>query len=224
MRIVMAGAGMVGASLAARLIAGKHDVTVIEKDREVCERIYSELGVTTLNGSATGIGILEDAELARADVAVAAMRNDADNLTFALLAKNMGVERILARMRDPRYEDAYKLAGVTRVFNIVELYVDQFTWEIEDPQMREVATFGEGGASMVFVKVSDKSQAAGHTVAEIAKSEGFPTDCVIAAIHRPETGEFILPRGNATVEVGDRVYMAAHNDAIRRASRYLGGR
>jgi trk system potassium uptake protein TrkA len=215
---------MVGAGLARRLMAGKHDVVVVERDREVCERVYSQLGVTTINGSATSINILEDAELSRADVAVAAMRNDADNLTFALLSKNMGVERILARMRDPRYEDAYKLAGVTRVFNIVELYVNQFTWEIEDPEMREVTSFGEGDASMVFVKVSDRSRAAGHTVAEIDQSDDFPVDCVIAAIFRPDTGEFILPRGNATVEVGDRVYLAAHNDTIRKAARYLGGR
>jgi trk system potassium uptake protein TrkA len=136
----------------------------------------------------------------------------------------MGVERIMARMRDPRYEDAYKLAGVTRVFNIVELYVNQFTWEIEDPDMREVTSFGEGDASMVFVKVSEKSKAAGHTVAQIDQADEFPADCVIAAIFRPDTGEFILPRGNATVEIGDRVYLAAHNDTIRKASRYLGGR
>lgn len=222
MRIVIAGAGMVGRGLASRLVAGKHDVTVVDADREVCERVYSQLGVTTIHGSATSIGILEDAELNRADCAAAVMRRDSDNLCFALLAKHMGVSRTIVRMRDPRYEGVYKLAGVARVLNIVDLYLNQFTWEIEEPSMREVTAFGEGKASIVFMKVSESSPAAGRIVAEIAQDADFPTDCVIVGIFRPATGRFILPRGNAAVEAGDRVYLAADHDAIRTAARYLG--
>lgn len=222
MRIVIAGAGLVGGGLAARLAAGKHDVVVIDADREVCERVYTRTGVTTIHGSATSIGTLEEAELDRADCAAAVMRRDADNLCFTVLARNMGVPRISVRMRDPRYEDAYKLAGATRVLNIVGLYLNQFVWEIEDPAMREVATFGEGNASIVFAKVSAESRAAGRTVAEVAQDADFPADCVMAGIFRPATGEFIIPRGNVTIEAEDRVYLAAGSEDISRAVRYLG--
>ncbi len=224
MRIVIAGAGMVGRGLAARLVANKHDVVVVESDREVCERIYSQLGVTAIHGSATAIGRLEDAELRRADCAAGTMRRDSDNLCFALLARHMGVPRIIVRMRDPRYEEAYKLAGVTRVLNIVDLYLNQFTWEIEEPTMRELTAFGEGEASIVFVKASEKSRAAGRQIAEIAQDADFPHDCVIVGIFRPSTGEFIIPRGDVVVEAADRVYLAARSDEIRAAARYLTGK
>jgi len=222
MRIVIAGAGLVGRGLARRLTAGKHDITVIDSNREVCEQVYSQLGVSTICGSATSISTLEDAELNRADCAAAAMRSDSDNLCFALLAKHMGVPRIIARMRDPRFEEPYRVAGVTRVLNIVGLYINQFTWEIEQPSMQEVTALGQGKASIVFVNVPEKSRAAGRTIAEIAKDERFPTDCVIVGILRPATGDFIVPRGHVMLEAGDRVYLAAHTDAIREAARFVG--
>ncbi|MFW6118718.1 MAG: potassium channel family protein [Planctomycetota bacterium] len=222
MRIVIAGAGMVGAGLAERLVAGKHDVVVVDADREVCERVYSEIGVTAIHGSATSITTLEEAELDRAECAAATMRRDSDNLCFAVLARHMGVQRIIVRMRDPRYEEAYKLAGATRVLNIVDLYINQFTWEIEEPNLQELTAFGEGKASIVFIKVPAESPAAGKTVADIAQDSNFPDNCTIAAIFRSETGQFILPRGHATIEAGDRVYMAANTDDIRRAARFLG--
>jgi len=224
MRVVIAGAGLVGSGLAERLVAGKHDVTVVDVDREVCERVYSRLGVTTIHGSATSVATLEDAELSRADCAAGVMRRDSDNLCFTLLARSVGVPRIIVRMRDPRYQDAYEMAGATRTLNIVELYLNQFTWEVEEPAMGELTTFGQGKASIVFVKVSTKSRAAGRTVAQIAEDPDFPTDCVIAGIFRPETGDFIIPRGDRGVEAGDRVYLAASNDRIRMAARFLGGR
>ncbi len=224
MRVVIAGAGMVGRGLARRLVAGKHDVIVIDADRQTCEQVYSEIGVSTVHGSATSIATLEDAELDRAECAAGVMRQDSDNLAFALLARHMGVERIIVRMRDPRYEEAYKLAGVTRVLNIVDLYINQFTWEIEEPEMRELTAFGEGRASIVFVRVADTSRAAGRSVSEIAQDSDFPGECVIVGIFRPESGEFIIPRGHVTVEAGDRVYLAAQTAAIRRAARLLGGK
>ena len=215
---------MVGRGLARRLAASKHDVVVIDADREVCERVYSQIGVTTIHGQATAISTLEDAELRRADCAAATMRGDSDNLSFALLAKHMGVARIIVRMRDPRYEDAYRLAGVSRVLNIVDLYLNQFVWEIEEPVVQEVTTLGGGKASIVFVKVSESSRAAGQTVEQITRDSAFPTDCAFAGIFRPATGQFIIPRGSAGVQAGDRVYLAANGPEIRQAARFLGGR
>jgi trk system potassium uptake protein TrkA len=223
MRVVIAGAGVVGRGLARRLSQGKHDVVVIDADRQVCEQVYSQLGVTTIHGSATSIATLEEAELRRADCAAGVMRQDSDNLCFSLLAHHMGVERIIVRMRDPRYEEAYKLAGVTRVLNIVDLYLNQFTWEIEEPTMKELTAFGEGKANIVFVKVAERSKAAGKTIEELVQDSDFPRDCVIVGVFRPATGDFIIPRGQAGVEVGDRVYLAAHTDTIRKAAHYLGG-
>jgi len=224
MRIVIAGAGLVGRGLARRLLADRHDVVVIEANRETCERVYAQIGATMIHGSATSIHTLEEAELSRADCAAGVMRNDSDNLCFALLAKNMGVERTIVRMRDPAYEDVYRMAGVTQVLNIVDLYLNQFTWEIEDPNMREVTSFCKGRASIVFVRVDKRSRAAGQTIATIAQNPNFPDDCVVAGIVRADSDDFVIPRGDVRMAAGDRVYLAAGNDNIHKAAKFLGGR
>jgi trk system potassium uptake protein TrkA len=221
MRIVIAGAGLVGRGLARRLSVNRHDVTVVESDREICEQVYSELGVQTICGSATSIATLEEAELGRANCAAAAMRRDSDNLCFALLAKHMGVSRIIVRMRDPRYEQAYRLAGVTRALDSVELYLNEFVWEIEEAAIKEVTAFGEGRARIVSVRVPEGSKAAGRTVGELTQQAGFPADCVIIGLLRPATGEFILRRAQVTIQSGDHVYLAAYMDDMPKATRHL---
>lgn len=222
MYIVIAGAGLVGRGLTKRLVRNKHDVVVVDSDEEVCNRVYQEYGAVSVNGDATDVEVLEEAGLDRADVSVATMRRDADNLSFSLLADNYGVSRVFARMRNVKYEEAYRAAGVTDVINIVDLYLDQFTMEIEQPKLQRVATFGGGEASIVIVLVPEDSKGAGETIANITKDKKFPEECVIAGIYRED--EFIIPRGNRTIMTGDRVFLAAAINDIEGAARYLGVR
>jgi len=220
MYVVIAGAGLVGRGLARRLVENKHDVVVIDIDEDVCNRIYQEYGAVSVNGDATNVDVLEEAGIDRADVAVALMRRDADNLSFCLLADNFGVSRVFTRMRNAKYEDAYRAAGVTKVINIVDLYLDQFTMEIEQPKLQRAATFGGGKASIVIVSIPKGSRGSDKTIAEITQDKNFPEDCVIAGIYRED--EFIIPRGNRTIKSGDRVFLAAALEDVKLAAEYLG--
>lgn len=222
MYITIAGGGMVGRGLAQRLVERRHDVVVIDIDEEVCNLIYRKYGAVSIHGNATDIDVLQRAELSKSDVAVSLMREDSDNLSFSLLANNFGVERVMSRMRDTDYRDAYKAAGVNKIINIVDLYLDQFTLEIEQPQIQRVATLGGGEASIVIMIVPDSSPASGKTIAEITQDKSFPSDCVVAGIYREKEERFIIPRGEKTIEIGDRVFLAAEGEDIRSAANYLG--
>ena len=221
MYIVIAGGGAVGQSLARTLIAHKHDVVVVDQDRTVCEGIAARTGALVRLGNATDIEVLEEAGLSKADVAAAVMPHDADNLAFTVLARHFGVPRVVARMRNEKYEAAYKTAGVTRIISIVELFVDQLALEIEQPQLRQVASFGGGKASITIAAVPERSIVHGKTVADIAKDDKFPSACVIAGIYRESTGEFIIPRGMREVRSGDKLFLAADTTNISRAAAYL---
>ncbi len=221
MYIVIAGAGLVGRGLAERLVEARHDVVVIDQDRDVCEQVASNTGALALNGSATNIEILEQAGLDRADVAVASMRIDADNLAFSLLAKGFDVPRVIARMRDPRYESAYKKAGVRTTVRVVDVFVNQMLLEIEESGLRQVASFGAGHASIVVDTIPEGSQAAGRTIGQVAGDSGFPAACVITGIYRTDSGQFIIPRGGARLEAGDRVFLVAGKGSLRKASKFL---
>ena len=221
MYIVIAGGGAVGQALARVLIASKHDVVVVDQDRSVCEGIAARTGALVRLGNATDIEVLEEAGLDKADVAAAVTPHDADNLAFAVLARHFGVPRIVARMRNEKYAAAYKSAGVTKVINVVDLFVNQLVLEIEQPQLRQVASLGGGKASVTIAAIPEGSIAHGKTVADIAKDEQFPKACVIAGIYREETGEFIIPRGMREVRSGDKLFLAADTSSISRAAAYL---
>ncbi len=221
MYIVIAGAGLVGRGLAAQLVKARHDVVVIDKDKEVCERVASRLGAMALCGSASSIEILKQAGIDRADVAVCTMRADADNLAFAVLAKSFGVQRVIARLRSPQYESAYKLAGVNTTVHVANVFASQLLLEIEEPHLRQVYSFGAGQASIVVDTVPDGAAVSGKSVSEIGADAGFPDECVITGIYRPETQTFIIPRGRAQILSGDRVFMVAEHTNLRRASKYL---
>jgi len=221
MYIVIAGAGLVGQGLAERLIEARHDVVVIDMDKAICERLAAELTGLVLHGSATSIEILEQAGMNKADVAVGTMRGDADNLAFALLAKSFDVARVIARMRNPRYEAAYKQVGVTTTVHVVEVFASQLLLEIEEPHLRQVATFGRSKASIVVDTVPDGAAAAGKSVSDIANDPGFPAECIITGIYRAQSQEFVIPRGPAQILSGDRVLLVAKHADIRKASKFL---
>ena len=221
MYIVIAGGGLVGGSLARRLVENRHDVVVVDNDRAVCEGIAARVGALAIQGAATDIDILEEAGIRKAEVAVAAMPADADNLAFSLLASNSGVPRIVARMRNPQYEAAYKRAGVTRTLDVGGLFVRQLVLEIEQPALLQVATFGGGKASIVVAIIPEGAVVHGQTVQEIAQHKEFPKECIIAGIFRREPEQFVFPRGAVQVHVGDQVFLAADTENVRKAAKFL---
>lgn len=221
MYIVIAGGGSLGQGLAKRLVESRHDVVVIDSDSGICEYVSARIGALAMHGAATSIDLLEEAGLKRADVAVGALPSDADNLAFGLLAKNFGVPRVMARMRNPQYESAYQLAGITRPLNVRALFVQQLVLEIEQPSIRQVANFGRGTAAIVVVVVPEDAAAHGRTVKEIAENRNFPTDCVIAGIFRESVDDFVFPRGNEEIRQGDQVFLAAHTEDLKRAAEFL---
>ena len=207
MRVVIAGAGMAGRRLIARLAADRHDVVAIDLSRDVCEMVSAKLGVPAIAGNATDVATLEEAEISRADVAVGMMRQSADNLAFCLLAKSAGAKRIITRMANPKYSHAYKQAGVTTVIDVVGLFLDQLVLEIERPEIYEIASFAGGAGSIIRVTIQEKSHIVGKTIQEITKDRRYPHDCLIVGLFR--SGERLsIPQGGELVRADDQLVLS----------------
>lgn len=220
MYIIIAGGGIAGRNLTKSLVQ-KHDVIVIEKDQSVAEKIYSRYGAVTVLGSATRIDILKEAGIEKCDVAIAVMRDDADNLSFSLLAKNFGVEKILVRMREPEYENAYQMAGATNIAATMELIVDRFITDIEEPDVRKVASLGNGKAEVSILTIPPESPISGMKISEIVSHKTFPENCVIAGIFDKAQDRYIVPRGNREIFAGNQVFLVASKDDMERAADFL---
>ncbi len=220
MYIIIAGGGIAGRNLTKNLVQ-KHDVIVIEKEQGVAEKIYSRYGAVTVLGSATRIDILKEAGIEKCDVAIAVMRDDADNLSFSLLAKNFGVKKILVRMREPEYKNAYEMAGATNIAATMELIVDRFITDIEEPDVRKVASLGDGKAEVSILTIPQESKISGMKISEIVSQKNFPENCVIAGIFDKAQDRYIVPRGNREIFAGNQVFLVASKDDMERAADFL---
>jgi len=221
MYIVVAGGGMVGGRLVRRLLEKRHDVVMIDTNREICNKLYAETGVVAVNGKATKIDILKEAGVEKADAMVVATPDDADNLASAILAKSLNVPRVIVRMRDPEYENAYKFAGVHKIVRVTDLMVNQMMMEIENPKVRRITTIGGGRANIFMVIVPKGGQVAGKTVKEITGNEHFPAQCVFIAIYAEEKGELSIPHGEQVVHEGDELFWISTAENIRKVVDFL---
>ena len=219
MYIIICGADLTGKGLAKRLTEQKHDVVVIDTDLAACEEIYANFGTVTINGSATDIEIIESAGIDMCDVAVATMRNDADNLAFAMLAKHYGVKQIIVKMNDPNYEDVYKKVGVRNISRGTELLIDQIMLNIENPELKTLIYFGN--IEICIFAIPESARCVGQKVAGIAMLKGFPKQINVTCIFKDSTNSYIIPRGDTEIESKDKVFICGSIDDIKEAVKYL---
>jgi len=221
MYIIIAGAGLIGRQVVNLLVENKHDVVVIDKDSEVCQSVYEETGAITINGDATNLNILKQAGANKADVIICLMHYSADNMSCSLLAKSFDIPNIIARLRDPQYEPAYKLAGVTTIVRMADLLVNQIMMEIEQPIVRKIITLGGGKADIYQVRVQENARCISMTVKEITEDRHFLDECVFVGVYRQESEEFFIPRGNHKIHARDSIFLSAKKQKINKATDFL---
>lgn len=221
MYIIIAGAGLIGHETAVMLTGNKHDVVVIDVDRRVCDKVHAETGAMAICGNATDIRVLTEAGVSKADVIICVMHNDADNIACALLSRSLGVPRIIARLLDPRYEQAYRLAGVTSVVRMADLLLNQIIMEVEQPRVRKIMVLGGGKAQIYAVKIPDNARSIGMAIRDITRQKKFPQECVFTGVYREEEGEFIFPRGDYIIRGGDTVSLVSTSRYIKPATDFL---
>ena len=220
MRILIAGGGRVGGVLAAKLVGEKHQVTVVERERTVCDRLFEEVGAVVVCGDAMDPQVLESAGMVGADVACAVLPRDADNLAFAMLVRAIGGARTMVRMLDPRYRAAYLLAGVRDIIAEAEVVVAKMTTAIDFPQIAGSLPLAAGDAVLFEVVMKPRAVAAGKTVAQIRGDPEFPKECVFIGFLDAE-GKIALPDGATALRPGNTAILVTRRDALARAVEVL---
>jgi trk system potassium uptake protein TrkA len=220
MYIVIAGAGIVGRSITKQL-AKNHNVVVIDPNYDNCEKVSSKYGALAIQGDGTKIATLREAGIERCDVAIGVMDEDSKNLLFSLLSKYHKVKEIFVRMKDPEYREAYEQAGATNIGHSVDMMVNKFVLDIENPDIRRVASLSGGKAEICIVTLDDKTKVDGKSIMDIASQKNFPDNIVIAGLFDMENQEFIVPRGNTIIRKNYRVFLVGPSEAISNAYKYL---
>ena len=116
MMILITGGGSPAYFLCREILALGHDVTLIARSRDNCERIAARLKATVLHGDATERSMLEEARARSADALLAVTPKDHDNLVACQLARmEFGVPRTVACVNDPDNVAVFAKLGVDAV-------------------------------------------------------------------------------------------------------------
>ncbi|RKG82380.1 cyclic nucleotide-binding domain-containing protein [Corallococcus terminator] len=220
MKIVIAGGGRVGGALAARLVSEQHTVTVIERDAAICARLFEEVGVVTVCGDATNPRVLEAAGISTADVAAAVLAHDPANLAFTMLVRAVSSARLMVRMLDTNYREAYRLAGVKELVAEADVVVAKMTTAIDFPQVSGSLPLTNSDALLFELTIPSRARVAGQTVAQVRSTEGFPRECIFIAMVDPQ-GHTALPEGNTQLRAGSTVIMVARRAHVATAVEFL---
>ena len=200
MYIVIVGAGKIGYFLAKRLCASKNTVSIVDKDRSICEEIAKELGVLVIHGDGCDPRILEEAGVNRADVVAAVSGDDEDNLIICQLAKEkFHIRRTVGRVNNPDNEFTFSELGVDVPVDSTKIIAKIIEEEVSFSDFVNLMSFKRGKLAIVRVDLPADSPAINKEVKDIK----LPADSVLVSIVRGE--EVILPKGNTVLKPGDDV-------------------
>ncbi len=112
MRIAFVGAGEVTVMTAQTLIQQKHEVIIIESDREKIDRLSEELDCSFLHGDGGKPAILLEVGPEQTDMLFCLADNDQANLIASLVGRSMGFTRVVTSIEDPDLEEICRELGL----------------------------------------------------------------------------------------------------------------
>ncbi len=214
MRIIIAGAGKLGFSIAQLLANDHYDVVVIELDDERRETIQNTLDVLAVGGNSCNPSTLEDPNISNADIMIACTNSDEVNMITCLMAKKYGIKNTVARIRDTEYavtakEMLTKDMKIDLIINPERITAVEIERILMTPSALNVDDFADGRVRMFEAKIKDDSPYTNTPLKDLV----LPPDILITMVFRKN--KMIIPRGNDLLLPGDNVYFVGKSDAIK---------
>jgi trk system potassium uptake protein len=208
MRVVIAGAGAVGRSVASELLENGHEVLLVDKDQHAI-KADSVPKAEWLLADACELSSLREAALENCHVAIASTGDDKANLVISLLAKTeFGVPRTVARINHPGNEWLFNEAWGVDVSVSTPRFMSALVEEaVTVGDVVRLFTFRQGNANMVELTLPEDSPQVGSMVSEVT----WPEEAVLVAMVRD--GRVHGPERDATLEAGDELLFIAPPEA-----------
>jgi trk system potassium uptake protein len=200
MYIIIVGAGKVGWNLARELIEKDHEVTVIENNRRRYLTVEQELEHNIQYGDASELWVLERAGIQRADLVIAVTGDDEDNVLICQVAREKYmVERIIARVNNPRNLQHFELLGIKPSVSATGLILNLIEHEVPEYGLVHLLDFPEERLEIIEMLLEKNSKVAGQRVGDLQMPEG---SLLISVLRE---GRGFVPGPETVLEPGDEI-------------------
>jgi len=208
MKVMIAGAGSVGRSIASDLLEHGHEVLLIDNSAAAM-RVSQVPEAEWMLADACEVSALREAGIDEMDVVVAATGDDKANLVISFLAKTeFAVPRTVARVNNPRNEWLYDAQwGVDVAVSTPRIMTAMVEEAVAIGDLVKVFTFHQTGASIVEVTLPAESPKVGALLRDVR----WPPDVVLSCIIRGE--RTIAPSPEDTLEAHDELLFVMSAEA-----------
>jgi trk system potassium uptake protein len=214
-RVTIVGGGDVGLQVAEGLESDNAvEVMVIERDPDRGEMIAARLErALVLNGDGTDLELLETEDVGRSDVLVGVIDNDERNLLASLLARQLGVRRIITRVSKRANLRLFERVGIDVAISARGAAVASVLHQIQGGSTRLLAVIEQGAGRILELEVPE-----GYAPRQL-RELAAPLNSIVGAIVRQSRA--FVPRGNDRVEPGDRLIVFTTHEAADKVRDYF---
>ena len=216
MKIVIAGAGVVGESLCSELSAEGNDVILIEKEEKILNKIVENYDITGLVGNGASYETLLEAGTDTADIFIAATESDELNIISSIIAKKLGTKFTIARVRNPEYSSnmqfVRKELGISFMINPEQETAKSIANKLMFPVALSVENFFGQRAGFISIRVQKDNFLNGMQLKELEFSS--KDKVIICTVRRGE--DVFIPSGDFTILEGDIVHIAGSKEAVHK--------
>ena len=218
MKIIILGAGQVGASVAANLVNEDNDITLVDNNPAALQLISERYDLRAITGVASHPAVLARAGARDADMILAVTNSDEVNMIACQVAYTLfHTPTKIARIRETEYLNnaplfAQEALPVDVLISPEQIVTDYIRRLITHPGALQVLDFANGKAQMVALKAAPGGVMAGHSLAEL-KGRLNGIDYRVMVIFRDK--QAIIPAGDTVIEAGDEVFIISSRRFIR---------
>jgi len=223
MNIIVIGCGKIGSTILENLVNEGHNVVAVDNDPDVIDEITNLYDVMGACGNGADCEILEEAGVSKAQLVIAATGLDEFNMLSCFLAKKMGAEYTIARIRNPEYNDQSlgfmcQQLGLSMAINPELTAAHELYNILKLPSAAKIETFSGRNFEMIEMRLKADSALDGMRVADMRTK--YKARFLICAVQRGE--EAYIPDGNFVLKSGDKIGLTASPAEIAKFSKEIG--
>ena len=202
--VILMGGGRIGLYLAEKLSKTGMKVKIIEQNMDRCQELANRLDdVLVLRGDGTDVDLLRREGIHETDAFVAVTGFDEENLLMALLAKQLGAKRVIAKVSRPSYAPLVERLGVDSAISPRLITIGEILRFIRGGRLLSLVLLLNEQAEVLEVIAQPGSRIVGRPLYQ----SGLPRGVIIGAISRGDKA--IIPKGNDIIQEGDRLVVFA---------------
>lgn len=216
MKIVIIGAGEIGYDLASVLSKEKHDVTVIDRDKESLSRVIETLDVLTLEGNATSGKDLVKAGVDQSAIVIAVTSIDEVNMITSMMSKRLGAKMVIARVRSDEFSQpnapiSANDLGIDVMINPELSAAQEIVQLLRRSAASDVINLAENRMQLIGVRLERDSPLIGKSLIDYASQYSEITFRVVAIGRR---GLTLIPKGPVKLQAFDQIFVLAKTEDI----------